>query len=131
MRSYFTSYYKVSEEVEEQEEEVEVEKKVMQPSFAEIRKFVDETTANSDDILNNLKAIIEEPYSTIEKFLPKIIADLINEKNWRFETGVSSFVQEVSDLESDAPDLPQWMFNLVIKPLLEAKKLDLKKINWL
>jgi len=65
---------------------------------------VEDTTATSDDILYNLlKAIIEEPSQIIDSHLPKVIADLIGEKNWRFETGFSNFVQEVSDMACDAP----------------------------
>lgn len=37
----------------------------------------------------------------------------------------------MSDLCSDAPKLPEWLCRLVLKPLLDAKRVTLKDIKWL
>ena len=39
-------------------------------------------------------------------------------------------MQELSDNYSDAPDAPEWFFNLVLKPLLEAEFFQVSNLRW-
>lgn len=81
--------------------------------------MVEETTASADDIVyHSLNSIIEERHEAILEHLPKIVSDILAQKEWRILKGVNRFLQEVSDLCSDAPQLPIWFFNLVLKPML-------------
>lgn len=50
---------------------------------------------------------------------------------WKFAQGVSKFIQELSDLCADAPFAPQWFFRLVMKPMLDSKRFELRMIKWL
>lgn len=59
-----------------------------------------------------------------------VIADIIETK-WYLEHGVSRFLQELSDNTTDAPLTPTWFFNLVIKPMLTANRLNMPKLKWL
>merc|ERR1712127_30148 len=37
----------------------------------------------------------------------------------------------LSDLVSDSPKAPEWFWQLVLKPMLDNKKFELKMIRWL
>ena len=75
MNNYFTSYYKRKEEDHEEGEE---ESHLKQPDFSTITRYVQETTADPEDILYNLlTSIVEERLEIIQEHLPKIIGDII------------------------------------------------------
>lgn len=38
---------------------------------------------------------------------------------------------EISDLTPDSPQLPEWFLNLVLMPLVAAKRVNLKEVKWL
>lgn len=63
--------------------------------------------------------------------MPLVVSDIMGQQSWKFANGVSRFVQELSDLCVDAPRAPEWFFNIVMKPLLDAKRFELKMIKWL
>lgn len=89
------------------------------PDFQTLARLVEETTATADDIVyHSLNCIVEEKTEAIHAHLPAIVAGILAQKEWRILKGVNKFLQEVSDLCSDAPNLPQWFWNLVLKPML-------------
>jgi hypothetical protein len=51
--------------------------------------------------------------------------------NSQLQKGLSKFIKVLSDLVSDSPDLPQWLFKIVMKPLLESKRISLNELEWL
>jgi hypothetical protein len=99
--------------------------------FSAVTKFVEETTANYDDIIYFLlQSMLERRPEIVEQYLPVVVADIIQTK-WYLEGGVSKFVQELSDNTTDAPLTPTWFFKLVVKPMLAANRLNLQKVKWL
>lgn len=49
-----------------------------QPDFTIISKYVQETTAEPEDILYHLcSSILEERREVIDEFLPKVVADIV------------------------------------------------------
>lgn len=133
VHKYFTSYFKRSQENNQEEgQEATTPKAPLQPDFATIMQYVEETTATAEDIVYQLlQSVYEEKYEVIQQYLPKIVGDIIGAQNWKLASGVSKFVQELSDLCADAPRLPEWFFNLVLKPMLDAKKFELRMIKWM
>jgi len=59
------------------------------------------------------------------------VVDDIVATRWRLEGGLSKFIQVLSDVVADAPNAPKWFFALVMKPMLEKGRVDLKRLNWL
>lgn len=129
--NYFTSYWKRTEENEDEEAQEGQESKFQQPNFQTLRQYVDETTAQPEDIVYNLlSSICEERFEVIQEHLPKVVADIIGQQ-WKLASGISKFVQELSDMCSDSPRAPEWFWQLVLKPMLDNKKFELKMIKWL
>ena len=91
-----------------------------------------DTTAEPDDIIKQLLiSILDEKTELIKAHLPKIITEIINQPNWSVTKGVSSFIQEISDMAVDSLELPVWFYHLVLWPLIDSKKVALKDIEWL
>jgi len=59
-----------------------------------------------------------------------IVQDILAQKEWRILKGVNRFLQELSDMCSDSPSLPQWFWNLVLKPMLTQSKFEVKQLKW-
>lgn len=77
-----------------------------------------------------LNGVLEEKQEHIDLYLPKVVEDIIQTK-WKLEKGLSRFVQVLSDVVADAPHAPHWFFNLVLKAMLTAGRVDLKRFEWL
>lgn len=92
---------------------------------------MDETDAKAEDLMFALlNGVLEEKQEHIDLYLPKIVDDIIQTK-WKLESGLSKFVQVLSDVVADAPFAPRWFFNLVLKAMLTAGRVDLKRFQWL
>lgn len=92
---------------------------------------MEETTASPDNIIFGLlNGLLEEKSEHIDQFLPMVVSDILTTK-WRLESGLSKFIQVLSDVVADAPTAPKWFFTLVLKPMLEKGRIDLKRLNWL
>lgn len=63
--------------------------------------------------------------------MPAVISNFIQQKGWNYEAGLSRFIQEISDNLADSPDAPQWLWQLVMQPMLAANRIDFKRVNWL
>lgn len=101
VKTFFQSYYTKPEveEVEEDEEEP-VEVPIVEPNFATVVAFVDETTATPSDVmLSLLDCVLEESQEHRDSFLPKVMAGVV-QSGWKardLEKGIGKFVQNLSD----------------------------------
>ena len=91
-----------------------------------------ETTATVEDLVYGLlNGILEEKAEIINEHLPSVINDICKNTKWGLEDGLSKFIQEISDYYADSPNAPVWFFNLVLKPLIDENKIELKKLRLL
>lgn len=72
---------------------------------------------------------MEQRTEIVEEHLPKVIADIVK-TNWRLEEGISSVLKMISDWKSDAPQMPEWFFRIVMRPMLDKKRLFVDKLEW-
>ena len=73
-----------------------------------------------------MKGIVENEtrFEVVNEHLPKVVGEILNQyPNEKFESGVSKFMQEISDIFVDLPQTPEWFFKLVLAPLLDAARL--------
>lgn len=128
--SYFDSLHKQKEI--EPAEEADADEEYKPKTFESIKQYIDETTGNADDLLYFLlNGVLEQKVETLQQHLPNVIQDFISVKQWEFEGGLSRFIQELSDACSDSPHAPEWLFNLVMKPMIEKNRVNLKNIDWI
>lgn len=90
-----------------------------------------DTNARVEDLVYFLlMGALEESLEVINQFLPPVVRDFAAQK-WPLEGGLSKFVQALSDNLSDFPHSPEWFFECVLKPLMDAKRVDFRKMSWL
>jgi hypothetical protein len=132
IRGHFESLFKERVVEEDPEEEEEQKQPVSTAnSFEEVKVFMKETNATAEDLVFFLLSdALEDPLDVINQHLPTVVKDLCGQK-WPLEQGLSKFCQGLSDNLSDYPHSPEWFFNCALKPLIEAKRINLNNMKWL
>ena len=100
-------------------------------SFNEtVNQYIRETRATYSDVTYAFfTGIIYEPHEKIMENLPKVISEIMTIENWN-PSGLFRFIKDLSKLTIDCPRLPQYTFQLILKPMFITKFLKLSHIVW-